>query len=481
MKYVENPLQGVYVLINKVLDTIKRNDMFCYNERVLVGVSGGCDSVALLHVLANIPYALDIRVVHINHMLRGKDADLDEQCVKDHCAEMGIPFTSVRIDVESVAKSTKTSVEEAGRNVRYEVFFEQAHIQGCSKIAVAHHKDDQAETVLMRLMRGSGLKGLTGIPDIREDKRAAIIRPFIEVSRREIEDYCDKERLETRTDESNFDSKYLRNKVRNELIPLLGKEYNPSIVDALVRTQSLLKEDDDYLEKVARCEYDRCKQLDYFDISILKGLHMSILTRVLMEAYREFIGKSDYSYAEIMSIVELLRSGKMGASVDLQGGYIAIISYEGLSIEKRSGIEYEEKEITFDERISWGEGIISMETKECNFPCEPNAKMISGYLDMDASQMVKEWVVFDVDKLTFPLKVRQKAPGDRIRPFGMNETKLLSDVFVDEKISKNTRRGTPVIESNSEILWICGVKSSNVARVTADTKKLLILRCVNVH
>lgn len=244
----------IYGLKEKVLETIKKYELISNGDKLVIGVSGGPDSMCMLNILKEIKengiLNFEITVAHINHMIR-EEAKEDENYVKKYCKENGIKFYSKSIDVEKIANTNKISTEEAGRNERYKFFDEILKKTASSKIAIAHNKNDNAETVIMNIIRGSGVSGLKGI----EAKREIYIRPLIECEREEIEEYCEKENLNPRIDKTNFENIYTRNKIRNIAIPFIKQEFNPNIIETINRLTDLVIEEETYIEKQVEKEY----------------------------------------------------------------------------------------------------------------------------------------------------------------------------------------------------------------------------------
>ncbi len=234
----------------KVLETIKKYNMIENGEKVVLAVSGGPDSICMLDILNDIKndetidINFEIVVAHVNHMIR-KEAEEDEKYVKKYCEEKQIEFYSKSIDVQKMANNNKIGVEEAGRKVRYDFFDEVLEKTNAQKIAIAHNKNDKVETVLMHILRGSGINGLKGI----EAKRGKYIRPLIECERNEIEEYCTEKNLQPRIDKTNFENEYTRNKVRNLLIPYIQKEFNPNLIQTIDRLSNLVAEEENYMDK----------------------------------------------------------------------------------------------------------------------------------------------------------------------------------------------------------------------------------------
>lgn len=279
---------------DKVIETIKKYGLIQAKDKIVLGVSGGPDSITMLDILRQIQEEFDFEIVvaHINHMIR-KEAIQDEEYVKKYCEKNSIEFFVKRIDVMSVANNRKIGTEEAGRFVRYEFFDEILKQTESNKIAIAHNKNDKVETIIMHLLRGSGLSGLKGIEPIREN----VIRPLIECERKEIEKYCDENRLEPRIDKTNFENDYTRNKIRNIVIPYIEKELNPNIIETIDRLSEVVKKEDRYLEKVALDVYDKIlikQELGQIMLE-LKGFNEQdevIKSRIILYTVKKLFGSS---------------------------------------------------------------------------------------------------------------------------------------------------------------------------------------------
>ena len=243
------------MLEEKVLNTINKYNMVNSGDGIVVGVSGGPDSMTLLYILNILKEKLNIKlyVAHINHSIR-KEADEETEYVKDFCKKIDVEFFAKKVKVEEIAKELKIGTEEAGRNIRYEFFEEIAHKVGANKIATAHNLNDNAETVLMNIIRGTSVSGLKGIDKVRDGK---YIRPIIECSRAEIEDYCKERNLNPRYNKSNKENIYTRNKVRNLLIPFLQKEFNPNIIEGINRLSQIATEEEKFINKVVENKYEK--------------------------------------------------------------------------------------------------------------------------------------------------------------------------------------------------------------------------------
>lgn len=278
-----------------VLKAIKENNLIKDGDSIVVGVSGGPDSITLLDILIKLQEQLKFNIVvaHINHMIR-KDAEDDEKYVEKYCKNKNIPFYVKQARVEEIAKNQKIGTEEAGRNLRYEFFNEILKKTKSNKIATAHTKNDNVETVLMNIIRGTGTKGLKGIEIIRDNK---YIRPLLEISRTEIEEYCQKNNLEPRIDTSNMENIYTRNKIRNLLIPYIQKEFNPNIIETIDRLSCISKEENKYFENITKKTYkeillEETKNEIVLDLKKFNTLETVIKNRIVLYTINRLFGSS---------------------------------------------------------------------------------------------------------------------------------------------------------------------------------------------
>lgn len=283
---------------NKILETIKKYNMIENGEKVVLAVSGGPDSICMLDILKDIKndekidMNFEIVVAHVNHMIR-KEAEEDEKYVKKYCEENQIEFYSKSIDVQKMANNNKIGLEEAGRKARYDFFDEILERTNAQKIAIAHNKNDKVETVLMHILRGSGINGLKGI----EPKRGRYIRPLIECERNEIEEYCNEKNLQPRIDKTNFENEYTRNKVRNLLIPYIQKEFNPNLIQTIDRLSNLVAEEEDYMDKQVQKIYEEIliseneKEIQ-LDLKMFNLQEKVIKSRVILYTITRLFGNS---------------------------------------------------------------------------------------------------------------------------------------------------------------------------------------------
>ncbi len=455
-----------------VKEIIQKHNLLKKGDHVIVGVSGGPDSVCLLHVLFLVKkeYQLTLSVVHINHMLRGKDADADEAYVKELCKEMNLPFYPYRIDVRAMTKALSTSEEEAGRKARYDAFFEVLRNKKANKIAVAQNMNDQAETLLMRLARGSGLDGLSGIDYMRE---GVVIRPLLDTSREDIEAYCKAHNLKPRIDQTNLKPIYTRNKIRLELIPYLAENFNKKIVPNLWKTAKILKEDKDFIYFFADEAYEKCcKKKTEYRIDIEKiafnELHIAIKKRVILRTLKDLGVEKDIGTVHLDNMINIIKDNKTSVGMDLPYDLRIEIGYDNIHITNKK-----EKNICqrFCYEIEWGKNI---QIKELNAVISSEVLLNKGQ-EISKIDHIK---YFDYDKLNGPLMVRTRRAGDRFSPLGMKGSKKLKDFFIDEKIPKKDRDHIPLVCCGSEVLWIIGYRINDKFKVDAETKRIVILEYI---
>ena len=280
---------------NKVIETIKKYNLIQTGDKIVCGVSGGPDSISMLNILNEIKkdYNFEIYVAHINHMIR-EEADDDEKYVQNYCEKKGIQCFVKRIDVQEFANNNKIGTEEAGRNIRYSFFKEVLETVEANKIAIAHNKNDKIETIIMNLLRGSGLTGLKGIEPKRDEK---YIRPLIECNREEIEQYCEQFQLKPRIDKTNFENDYTRNKIRNIVIPYIQKEFNPNIIETMDRLSQVATEESDYIELQARQMYeklliDKDEKQVVLNLKTFNELNKVIKSRIILLAIKDVKGST---------------------------------------------------------------------------------------------------------------------------------------------------------------------------------------------
>lgn len=411
------------------LQTMEREQMLNAGDRVVVGVSGGADSMALLYFLAHLPLGLRLFVVHVHHGIRGPEADADAGFVQAACKEMGIVCRVVRVDVPKEAARRGVGEEAAGRALRYEAFAAAARDFGAAKIALAHTQNDQAETVLLWLCRGAGLSGLTGIPYVRE----TIIRPLLDCSRTQVEAYCRANAIAYRTDGTNQTDQYTRNRVRR-LLSLLEAQVNSRAAAHMAQTASLLREEDAYLEEQARAAF----RAGGLETDALRALPLALRRRVVRLAYEELAGDGrDLTQRHTEAVLALLEN-EPGKQVSLPRNILAEKRYRELVLRRR-----EEK------------------TEFC-YPLPPETPVWIAELQKWALMTGNRnkfqrnlcTMAFDYDTIIGNVVCRSRKAGDVIALPGGR--KKLKDLFIDQKVPRTDRDKVPVFACEDGILWAAG-------------------------
>jgi tRNA(Ile)-lysidine synthase len=460
----------VLILINKVIDAIEENEMLQDGDKVVVGVSGGPDSMCLLHVLLKLRdrFSLGLIAAHVNHGLRGKDADDDAQYVEEYCRTNDVEFRCIKEDIHKISAERNVSDETAGREIRYEFFERLKRENDADKIAIAHNLSDQAETVLMRIMRGTGLEGLVGIKPVRD---GVYIRPLLTCARAEIEDYCSRNGINPRIDKTNFESIYARNKIRLELIPYIEKNFNTDIINVLNRLAQSAKVDSEYLEQEIEKKYKKYCKYKETKVIITKEAfleHEAVLTRLIRMGFAQVLGNlRNFDRMHIYQVIELQRNGT-GKKLMLPNGVTAFNNYGDISIY----IQGEADEATYKTA-----GVLKLrmginELKELGlrvivdqYPAE------EGCPDKDES--VK---CFDSSKVNGDITLRFRKPGDKFNPLGMSGSKKLKDIFIDMKVPQDKRDKTPLICFGDHIAWIVGYKTSDGSKIDKSTNTIIKIR-----
>jgi len=462
-------------LLEKVKATIHRYGLLNAGDGVIVGVSGGPDSMALLHVLYSLreEYGLRLRVAHVHHGLR-EEADAEAALVEEISARWGLPCSVRRVDLRALAREKKCSLQEAGRWVRYKFMEEEAERWGCSRIALGHQAEDQAETVLEHFLRGSGLEGLAGMPYCR----GKIVRPLLDVSREEIEAYLSERQIPWAVDASNLKPLYLRNRIRWELLPVL-KKYNPNIVETLLRMAEIIREEAAFLdEQTARAEGEVVQEKSApsgegrvaVEVEKFKLLPRALQRRVLRRAVTRRSGApGKIEFQHIEALLELVYNPASGRVLHLPHGLQGRREYNWLYIEKQ------ERGRAREERREWayllavpGETVI------------PEAGAVIKARILDKQEMPsrpggKRWVVLDYDRLSFPLWARKRRAGDRFLPSGLPGSKKLKDFFIDARVPQEQRERTVIVASEKEVYWVAGCRADARFLASAESRRGLLL------
>lgn len=453
--------------LKKVRDTISEYGMIRAGDKVLVAVSGGPDSMALLRSLDLLKGELGItlHIAHLDHRFRGKESAEDARFVAETARKLGIPITLERIDVPKFVEESGLSEEEGARRVRYEFLDRTADAVGASRIALGHNADDQAETVLMRLIRGGGMRGLSGIPPVRSNR---FIRPLIRITRRQIEEFLRELGQDYRIDSSNLKPIYTRNRIRLELIPMLSR-YNPNISAVLARTGEILAAEDELLSQIADDELnrrliERTKGHVRLSIEGFDELHMAIRRRIIRRAIE--MAKGDLlnvDLTHIDSVLRMISGERPNAEVDLPG----------VRMERR----YSELIATTLPRKDTPSYRYTLDLPgEVEIP-EAGLRIVAEVTDERPQSMgERDTAVLDLDRLSTPLIVRNRRPGDRFVPLGMKGSRKVKDFFIDEKVPPELRDRTPILLSGDEIVWVAGYRIDDRFKVEDKTRRFAVIR-----
>ncbi len=451
-------------MYNLVKYNILHHNLINENDNVLIGLSGGPDSVFLFHNLRLLKETLSFNLYasHINHMYRGKDADSDEDFVRNLCHKYDIQLFVKRKNATEYANELHVTEEEAGRILRYNFFRENLESIGSGKIAVAHNLNDQAETVLQRIIRGTGIDGLGAMTFIKDD----IIRPILNVKRSEIEKYLKENSYEFCTDKTNTQAIYGRNKIRLNLIPYLEKDFNPNIQNTLFRMSEVMEKDSKIIEKYINIKFDEVLYKKnnsevFLDLNKLKSMEDYEIGRIIRKAFELIKGNTNnIEMKHIDYASEFIKTGKTGKKINLSEGFIIEISYNNLIIRK-----IVEKLDNFEYNIIIN---VPLHIKEIGktIICE-----ILEVTDYDLTN--KKSINLDYDKIVGNLVARNRITGDNIIPCGMTGRKKLKDIFIDMKVPAEKRDKILIIADESNILWVEGYRIHNNYKVSSSTKKIL--------
>lgn len=452
-------------MIDTVINTIEKYNLIEFNDHIILGVSGGADSVSLFYILQNLKtkYNLKLTVVHINHGIRGRDAYNDQEYVSSLCNKYNTPIEIFEYNIKKEAEKTGTTEEEAGRIIRYKAFYTVLKKYNADKIAVAHNMNDNAETILMRLFRGTGLKGLCGI----NAKRENIIRPLIECTRFQIENYCKENNINYKTDYTNNIDIYTRNKIRLKLIPWIEGNFNKNIIGTLSKTSSLIYEEDQYLNKISHQAFKDCivdNSNTSIDINKLNLYDDVIKRRIIRYACSQYnIDLHDISYKHVDMILNLLNN-KTGKSVNLPFGMKVSKQYDLLLFSNNS------KEITkFCYTINENDFLYIKEINKYISLSKNKINYKSSFINIYT-------IIFDYDKINNVLQLRNKNEGDQIYLKGINGTKKLKKLFIDLKIPRNNRLKIPVLACKNNVLWIMDYKTSDYYKADDTTTNKIYLQ-----
>ena len=463
-----------------VEQTLRTYRMVQNGDAVLVAVSGGADSVVLVDILLELApkYSLRMAIAHLNHCLRQSESDRDETFVASLAKRLELPFYVGREDVRRYQERHRLSLEDAARQVRYGFYDSIAAKYGYGKIALGHHGDDNAELVLMNLLRGSGPLGLSGISPVRDNK---IVRPLINLRRSEIMDYVAAKNLDYVTDSSNWDLKYHRNKIRARLMPDLKSEYNPKLIESLNRLTAIVGAEEEWIEDLIHPIYEKAivfKGKNKLGLSIpeLNQQPIAVRRRLIRKAIRWAKGNlRRIAFVHVESVCQLAQIGPTSGLLDLpdririrRDHNVLTISKEGINLRRLDGIRFLSETRAYEYPLSRPAKIFVEEAEvHISFSEIPKAQ------SLDLQPSGHRIVFFDMDKIRFPLVIRNFRPGDRFRPLGSSGNQKLKKFFIDHKVSRIERAKCPIVLSRNKIIWVAGHRLDNAVRIGPQTQRIL--------
>lgn len=450
-------------MIEKIVESaIAQYRLIECGQRVAVAVSGGADSMVLLHVLNQLQQTrgFTLLALHYEHGIRGAQSEEDMRFVQQACERLGVPLLTERGDAPGFAKAQGLNLEEAARKLRYDFFLRCCEVQGIDRVAIAHHRDDLAETFLLHLIRGSGPQGLQAMPYMRG---GIFIRPLLDVTRSEIEAYAEERGIAFRQDSTNEDVRYSRNFVRLQVLPQLRK-LNPEVTGAIARAGRILEEEQQLLAEYTLREYAAIAQEQpgrvALQLEALRQLPSAMRRRVLRKAVERCVGTlKDVGSAAMEQLEQLAVQGATGKVFSLPGIFFAQINYTLLILTKKMYTidKMEQVCVGQGETLLPGGGRLTI--KEAEAPEQfPNGKSLCQYID--AGQLPTDCV----------LRTRQE--GDMFSPFGMQGSQKLKEWFIDHKIPREQRERQLLLCSGSQVLWIVGESLSELLRVHPQTQKI---------
>ncbi|MFA6451566.1 MAG: tRNA lysidine(34) synthetase TilS [bacterium] len=468
------------IIKNKALEIDKRRGLFPEaGGRVIVGVSGGADSSCLLHVLRSLGGELGFEVVvaHLNHAARGAESDADARFVESLAAEYGLEFVVDKLRPEDIVTAKRKSPEAAWRELRCKFLHDTARAKKASRVALGHNADDQAETILLRLIRGSSPTGILGMDSIY----GMVIRPLLTVSRAEIEEYCEEHKLAFRTDSTNADVRFPRNRVRHRLIPYLGEEFNPRVRENIFRFAAMLRADVDFIETIANAALAEAL-ISRTDTRIVLNpesldLPEPMLSRVLRNAALRILAtdgwRLDASHIEAM--MNIAQTPVAGRAAALPCNVVMIKKYNEIVIEQTDAAARESADRleTIESAILIHDGNAAPD----GFPFEFDMNIYdvkSGETDaVIKGNRDPMTAYFDRDLLGDSFRIRYWEKGDSFQPLGMDGEKLISDFFIDARIDRSDRADIPLLLSGDDIVWVAGKRISHKFRFTDASRKIL--------
>ncbi|MCB5287443.1 MAG: tRNA lysidine(34) synthetase TilS [Candidatus Cloacimonetes bacterium] len=455
--------------IKRLMEYLEREQILCTGEKLLLAVSGGADSTAMLYFYHRLRFVLNVTLlaVHVNHQLRGESSDLDEQGVRQLCQKLNIPLIVRTIDLPG-----DRDLENRAREARFEIFSHIMKSYHFDKVLLAHHKWDLAETVLLNLFRGAGLSGMAGI----KPKQGKVLHPLLCFKPEELKDMLVQLQIPWREDASNLQTKFTRNRIRHDLIPLLEKDYNPQLRDKLAEEANILNQADRYISERALRRYkkiclDNSNQRIVLSLpDLLKAPDIEHFY-ILREAYRQVSGQQQDFFLANLREIQGIFSAAGSKYVSLPHGTFAIKRYQELVFSSNP----EEVQPENAEALS----IETERSRAVHMDYRFRFKYLR-VLPQDHTEYQGHRAIIDADKIKGGFTIRSRRPGDRFMPLGMQSFKKIKDFFIDEKVAKYDRDLIPIFEDGEKIFWICGHRIDERVRYTKATTRFLMIEAVSL-
>ena len=464
-----------------LLSTIKNNIICLQGKQVIVGVSGGADSMALLDCLRQLSAELQLSIIvaHLEHGFRGAASIADADYVEQYCATYNIVFEMKSVNMPEIIADEKGSSQELSREVRYSWYRELTIKYKTPYVLLGHHRDDQVETIMMRVLQGTSIAGLSGMDICQERMGMTIVRPLLEVTKEQLLEHCREAGIVPREDISNADPKYLRNRIRRELLPLLEEKYNPNIAQALLNLAHLAKQDSCFIESHAREVFaDVVKEITANKQYIIKRkqietMHLALQSRVILLILYYLKSDTRFEKKHIHMVIDWISEPFSGGILQLANGIVVVREPEYVRITYRDFLDGR----ALEEPLLLPSGeTIELPDGSC---------LITDVVKVDHAEALRSsdiLVKFDADKLnSAKIYCRSRKDGDRMSVWGMKGSKKVKNILIDAKVPAYERNRIPVIVSGEEIIWLAGIQRSNCAPVTAETTNVFYMQYRKKH
>jgi tRNA(Ile)-lysidine synthase len=470
--------------LDELAEWLDARNLLLPEARWVIGLSGGADSTLLAHSMRELSRRRDLRwdlhVAHLHHGLRGNDADEDARFVEELARQLALPAHVEHADIPSAVAANGGSTEEVARQVRYQFLERVALTTGSDCVAVAHHADDDAETILHRICRGTGMRGLAGMRDIRAiqpGSRVRLVRPFLRQRRGMIEALCENLKLESRTDHTNLDTTFTRGRIRNVLLPQLREHLNPNVSDALLRLAEQARWLETYLADAAARTFESLAVTDEPDRIVLNTHALLSKQRVIQaEVIRLAVsllpgGEQDLSFTHVDGVLRLAADPGSGKELHLPGSILIRKIYGRLEFRPRTNSETPTELAPVFVTCPGTTSLPQLDAELTAEVCDVDPAKID---ELRRTQHAhEEWL--DYDRLQFPLLVRGRREGDRFRPLGVDGTKRLSDFFIDEKVEPPTRNRTGILCDQAGVVWVMPLRIDERAKLRSNSRRALRL------